>query len=386
MRIKRTAALLCAFLIAVPQLAALANDEISEENEIITEAEEKTNLSLDDAISLAMENNPQIEAADEKIKSAELSMEVVKDTQKEFDSFNKHYTVAIDVSNSLDTAYLKHGYYPVASQAAIDLAVLEKEKVKNSIAYDVTEKYYNLKLAEHLLEIAQSSYDLVKENYDVVEKQMELGLVSQLEVDSASAALKSASYSVESGKRNISLAEESLKISMLKDGEDVQYNLTDDIYMPSVPSISDEIVSSALETRYDAVALEKSQDLKKLYFDITALYMNEKTAKYHSAYSDYLSAKYTYENSSKMIALSIRSEYASILSADESVKTAQSALDVKETEYESSKLKYEMGMITNMQLTNVMTELEQCRIQLENAKLTYMLAVEKYNYDIAIGV
>lgn len=392
--LKKLTALLLSALMLVPCGAVLAEEADTEEKAVFAEeaaeeapsAEEKVSLSLEDAIAFALEGNPQIEAADAKIKSAELSLEVVNMTQKDFNKLNKIHPVAVDVSNSMDTAYLKHGYYPVAAQTAIDLALSEKEKIKAQIAYDVTEKYFNLRLLGKLLDIAEASYDLTKENADIVHKQFELGYVSNLEVQNVEAAVESAQFTIEGYKRNILLAEEGLKIAIQKEGSPVHYELTDDISLPEMPENLEEAVSAAMETRYDVTALKKSFELQSMYFDITKLYVNEKTAKYHDAYSDYLSAKHTYENSAKMIALSIRSEYMNILSAKESIQSAQSALAVKQLEYDSGKIKYEMGVITNIELTKIMTELEGCKVQLENANLTYLLATEKYNYDISIGI
>lgn len=366
----------------------IAQEETAQEETAAEESAEegRVSLSLDEAIASALDKNPQIEAADAKIKSAELTLEVTNMTQKDFDKLNKAHTVAVDVSNSMDTAYLKHGYYPVAAQTAIDLAKLEKEKIEASIAYDVTEKYFNLKLLEKLLDIAEASYELTKDNADIVQKQFELGYVSNLEVKNAEAAVESAQFSIEGYKRNILLATDSLKIAIQQEEVSLPYELTDDIIIPEMPENLDEAVSAAMETRYDVTALKKALDLQSMYFDITALYVNDKTAKYHEAYSDYVSAKYTYENSAKMIALSIRSEYMDILSAKESILTAENALAVKQIEYDSGKIKYEMGVITNIELTEIMTELEGCKVQLENANLSYMLAAEKYNYDIGIGI
>jgi hypothetical protein len=45
-----------------------------------------------------------------------------------------------------------------------------------------------------------------------------------------------------------------------------------------------------------------------------------------------------------------------------------------------------MGMITNLELTKDLNELTTAMEDLENAKFTYKLAVEKYNYDITIGL
>ena len=143
---------------------------------------------------------------------------------------------------------------------------------------------------------------------------------------------------------------------------------------------------NAVETRYDITALRKTYELGKEYFDITSFYVNDGTAMYHTAYSDFVKKEYTYENTKKMIVLSLRNDYSSILTAWDNVVAAENDLAIKQTEYDSAVIKCEIGMITNLELTAVMAELDGCRVQLENARTTYLLAVTKFGYNTTIGI
>ncbi len=389
--LKRITALALSAALTVLCLPAGAEENTEDETSVTAEEmqvknEENIVLSLDEAIAAALEGNPQLEAADASIKSAELGLEVAKIKKKDFDDLNKIHTVPVNVSTSMETAYLKHGYYTYAAETGIELAKTEKDKIAASIAYDVTEKYFNLKLLERLLGIAETSYSIAEENAQIVKKQFELGYVSNLEVQNAAASVEAAQFAIEGYKRNIEIASESFKIAVQMDGDKRPLVLTDDLVLPQKPQSLEEDIGKAMTTRYDVTALRKAMEMQQEYFNITSDYVSDSTAAYHSAYSDFVKAKYNYENSSKMIALSIRNEYMSILTAEENIKKAESALKVKQIEYDSAKIKYDMGVMTNLQLTSVMTELDSCKVQLENANLSYMLAVQKYGYDITIGL
>lgn len=343
-------------------------------------------LSLETAISTALDGNEQLEACDAAITSAEYSLEVANLTQRDFDKMAKLITVSVDAANSMETAFLKHGYYPYAAEVALELEKHEKEQVASSISYDVTEKYYNTKLLERLLDIARSSSALAEENAKIVKASYDLGLVSELEVKNADANVKKAEFAIKGYERNLDIARESLKIAMGIEDDKRELVLTDDILMPGIPLGLEDSITAAMDARYDVTALRRAYELQERQFEITASYMGPGTEKYHSADSSRISAKYTYENTKKLIALAIRSEYMNILTSREAITSAENALDIKQTEYDSAKIKYEMGVMTNLELTSVMTELESAKVELENAKLTYMLAVEKYNYDITIGL
>ena len=62
----------------------------------------------------------------------------------------------------------------------------------------------------------------------------------------------------------------------------------------------------------------------------------------------------------------------------------QYEIDLKE--YDAAKLKYELGMITNLELTSCINDLYSSQVNYANAKLGYRLAVEKYKYEITIGL
>ena len=55
-------------------------------------------------------------------------------------------------------------------------------------------------------------------------------------------------------------------------------------------------------------------------------------------------------------------------------------------EYNIAKIQYDLGMITNTQLSAALNAATAAETELENSKLTYKLAVIKYGYDITIGL
>ncbi|MBQ7875742.1 MAG: TolC family protein [Clostridia bacterium] len=380
-------------VMSVPAFAdEIGTEEITEDVVLVKEEEAVLSLTCEDAVNLALENNTQLLANDAKITSASLSVEVAEEQTKEYKSLEKDLSkipgvsMAINVSNGLEQAYLKHGYYLDAATVGYDLAVMEKEKTKSTIAYDVTQKYYNVKLMEELIEISETGLAIAKENAEIVKKNFELGYVSELEVKNVENSVKSAEFSLESNKRNLEIATESLKIALGIDTENIKLVLTDEIVLPALPENVDEKIENAMLSRYDVTALRKSNELQSRYFEITSAYMGKNTSAYNSAYSEYLLSEYTYQNSSKLIKLSLKNDYAAILTAKDNITTAENSLEIKQVEYDSAKIKYEMGMITNLELTSKMVELDSCKVQLENTRLTYLLAVLKFDYNTTIGI
>ncbi|MBQ8002653.1 MAG: TolC family protein [Clostridia bacterium] len=387
--IKKLTASLVAATIACCSLPAFAADE--SENFIPAQKMEATptkaiELSVEGAIALALENNPRVKAADSAITSAKLSLEVAQDSQKEFNQLSKYVNIPVKISDGLETAYLKEGYYPYAAKVGVELAEKSKEQVVAAVSYEVIEKYYNVKLMEKLVAIGKTGLKLAEENETLMKEHFAAGFVAAIEVKNAENAVLQAKNSLSSYERTLLIATESLKVSLQLDGTEYTLYLTDDITIPQLPENTDALIENALNTRFDITAARKDYELKSELFNITKRYLTDDTALYHQAYSDYLNSEYTYNNAMKMIRLALGNEYTSILSAKDAIAVAENNLEVKQSLYDASKVKYDLGMITNIELTAAMAELDGAKTELENARVTYALAVIKFGYNTTIGL
>ena len=150
--IRKITALLAATAIVLTAVPAFAQEEANDAVGIHTMEKtevEKIELSLDGAIAMALEDNPRLAAADATIKSAEMSLVIAEETGKEYKDMEKTLSkipgvsTAINVSGGLEQAYLKHGYYIDAAKVGVELATMSKSQVSASVAYEVTQKYYN---------------------------------------------------------------------------------------------------------------------------------------------------------------------------------------------------------------------------------------------------
>jgi outer membrane protein TolC len=68
------------------------------------------------------------------------------------------------------------------------------------------------------------------------------------------------------------------------------------------------------------------------------------------------------------------------------MKIAERTYNMHLSEYEAAKVQYDLGMITNLELTDKINNLYKSQISYAQAKLNYRMAIEKYKYDITIGI
>ena len=372
--LKRVVLFLVVFCLSVSSVWADGNLEESEaKNTVYT-------LTLDDAISLATEDNPKLNACDIKKENYKTQLSAAY-IQK---SAYKNNSVKIYASSGYDAIYIKNGYYVDLYESQVGLCDYEYEQIKSTLAYNVTQKYYNLKNCEKLLNIAKNSYNLVSENYNNAKTSYNLGLIPKYDLDSTAIGLKKAENAVLLYENNMNIAKEDFKIAIRKNNEDCDFVLTDEIKCEDFDTnLSDDLIN-AEKSRYDIAGLKSQYDLSKKYLDMTALPSN--TARYTDAYSKFITAEYNYTNNKDLILLGIKTSYNSISSAKNDMDTARDNLTLVNDAYNIAKIKYEQGMITSTELTSALNNISQAEIELENAKLTYELAVKKYQYEISIGL
>lgn len=375
----------CGFL-ALVMLSSSYGVFASEEETVLTEEvtpEKKEvstyTLSLEDAKNMAYTDNLQLEALLYKRRGYEIALDSASLSKREYKD------MPVNVSSGGTALLVKKGYYVELYRSQADLTKIELEKVKNQISYDVTEKYYNYKLTEELVKTSETSAKIAASNLDAVKKQFELGLLAQIDVDGARAAYEGAKAKEEGYKRGLELAKENLKIS-LNINEPCNFVLTDGIEFKEFESDVEKDIEEAMKTRYDIKSLNENARLSEMNYTILKNSLTDSSSDTSTAKSNYFQAKYTLDNSSKLIKLGIRSAYNDIITAKSNMKIAQINVEINRQKYNAGKLKFEMGMITNDALTQIMNDLSQSEIDFENAKLAYKLAVEKYGYEITIGL
>ncbi len=373
---KKILSLALAALIAFPAISAFA-------------AEDKVKtytLSLEDAKKMAYTDNLQLQAVEFKKQSSDISLKGAKESKSALkQQTNAMGKLGIATAASTQVGLVRNGYYVDLFESQSELAKSELIQVQNKISYDVTEKYYNYKLAERLLEVYKNSEELAKTNYETIKKQYELGAAAKVDLEGAEAGVKQASAAAEAYERGLELSAENLAISLNVDYP-CNFVLTDTLSFVPFESDVENDIKEAEGKRYDIKALKENERLSERYYTIIKNAFTDLSADAANAKSSWLQAQYTTESGIRGIKLGIRSSYNSVLSAAKDIEIAEINLDVSKQKHEAGRLKYEMGMITDSELTSLMNDYITAEVNLEKAKLAHKLAVEKYGYEITEGI
>ena len=335
-------------------------------------------LTLEQALDMALKDNPKLKAFEVKQVSNKINLDSAILTM------NKYKNSPVMVSN-YEIKYIKEGYYKKSYEMLIRLTDKEIEQAKAQISYNATESYFNYILAQKLCLVAQNALNLANDNYNAVKKRFDLGMISNIDLKTASLSKEQCKNTYETYKRNFEIAKENLKINLQLDEENCDFVLTSSINCSDFSPNVNEDIEKAMDTRYDLSSLEESVVLAEKYFGHTKG-LTQSSAKYQSAYSDLVSKQNSYDSTTKLVRLSLISTYNKVLDSMANVDICEKTNEISKQKYEINKVKFENGMITNSQLTESLNEYLNSGVNLENAKLSQKLAMEKYYYEISIGL
>lgn len=254
----------------------------------------------------------------------------------------------------------------------------------NALSLKSTEMYYTLKSAEEGLATVRESYDLAQTIYNQTQKKYSLGTVSKVDLLKAELDLAEAKDKLTSTENSVKQAR--MGFNMLFGYELMQpVNLTDSIAVPTLPSITlDDAIAKALENRNEIREAEYALDAAERAFSSYTAYPST-SAKYLQAKAKYLGSKSSCEMVPATVEQDIRTQYDSMHQLYDALQTsAKSVANAKET-LRLTQLQYNSGLVTYNVVQQVRMLYESSLLSEESARLSYALAVEKFNMSIDVG-
>jgi outer membrane protein len=242
-------------------------------------------LSLQQCLDLAYQNNKQIEAKEKKVAIAK---EAVQEAKAGFWPV-VNYQVERDQSNvtqyEVGTAYEKTKLtaWVVASlplytggilqnnlklaRIQLDSAREDLRQVRQQLAFEVKQAYYNLWLADQIAQVQQASYRNLDRHVARVAARYQNETASKLEVLRAKVQRDTLKPKVINAKNQVVLAK--LKLATLTEYPkdkfyDVQYN-ADELEMPETVNLAlQEVLEEAYQNRPELRQLQQMAEMKNI--------------------------------------------------------------------------------------------------------------------------
>lgn len=359
------------------------------EKEVVQEVKE-LQLTLEDAIELALEGNKDIEIQELELSKAEI---VYKDNIRGIDrgEDNLQFIPVRDAFGGVipdavvNKAFIRNGGARLATELGLDSAKWNMEMKENEVRYNVEKAYFDLLQVEKELEIAQDNLALAQKQYDHGKLRYEVGMISQQQLLGLEFSLSQAQSSHETARMYHGLQKMSFRNTLGMD-LDKEFKLLDSIEVKEYEEIDlEESIGLALENNGSLKIVEGNVEVANLNLQALSGRYPDITYAYRAQAADVAKAEKNLETVRTGVEMQVRSAVLNLTTAEKQIATFEKAVFQASEGVRIAELSFELGQ-------NTATEVAQANLNLMNAKKNlaqqihaFNMALLDYKYSVGIG-
>lgn len=395
-------------------------------------------LSLDDAVQMALENNRNIKSALADVDAAKwnlskyrrqtgVSLSLSSAANRANDQLalqhngdNTYFTNGATASIPLYNFSLRSGID--AAGYALNSADVTLENTKQTIRYNATAAYYDILNYKNLIKVQEDTVRAYQEHLDNVNAQYRVGTVAKSDVLSSQVNLANAQQALTTAQNNYDIAVATLN-NVIGLPTDTVLNIDDELKHPAYNFNLEDCTSYALNNRADGAAayyavkqaeagintakagwyptvtasatksIEGKHEFKTdhsnvWYFGATAnwnVFDNGVTsANVHNAEASLVKAQETLKAKDETIQLDVRTAYLNLQAAEKNIGTTETAVKQAEEDLKIANVRYSAGVGTNLDVMDATEKMTAARTNYNSA--LYKYNVSKAALDKAMGI
>ncbi len=345
------------------------------EQNIAQEKQKIKELSLQEAISVAVENNPNIKNAKLKLDESKVTYEKNNYTaQKNKKSYN---------DNSI--AYLENvSKIKRTNDLNWEIAQREYEKLVNEEKQIVEKQYYKVLHAQKEVEVYEESLVLAENLYEKTKKEFSVGKVAQLDVTSSE-------LNYEKAKKDLGLSKNTLKLEKMNFNNLLGYDLDLEVTLKGslaykafenvdITSLLDAAVENSVEVLNAKMAYESA----KIDMDIVASTYPDIVFAYREKEATLKESEQNFQNVKNKTKLDINTKYLQAIEKEASIKSIEKAVELAKKQLDVTVLTYDLGKSILIDVQTAQINLESQKLSLANAILDYNMSVITFKESIGM--
>lgn len=308
-------------------------------------------LTLEDAIRLAVENGSTVKTAKLDERLAEIALMELKAQGEE--------------NVSAETMAAKEKAYRDAQEAVID--------AMKSTALSVEKSYYSLLKALQRVASAERSLEAKVRQLEIVSVKFEAGIEPKSALDNGQDGVKTAEMQLANAE--FSLETERIRFnSALGLDPAVKVVLVDEFPYKPVEVTLEESIAYALENRDDVKARVLALEDAKKSFERTQQIPGHTKIDAEKASINLAKAEMQLASTLTNAVVAVRGAYTSLVSAGDNVEAAMESLRKAEEALEKTKARYEAGLATLNQVNDAEAAVVEAEIKLTQSVYDYNTA------------
>jgi hypothetical protein len=368
-----------------------------EENQEEAVKEEVLQLTIEDAVQLAIENSWDIQTLDRNLRNIDDAIDAQEDLQDAMelilkgpiDSINKaleKYKEMGLVSSYVDALLIKRGFG--LEQIKSQEVVLEETKKQTLEAIEIGAKsaYYQVLIAEKTLELQEQLLKKAEQHKKIAQVKYENGVATKLVKLQADSAYISA-------KSDYQNAEDELKIKYLELNNtlglnfDQKVELISDVgYTPTEEIDLAASIEAAFENRSDIKKLKSELELQEVETAAYKSYYTPALQQYKDAEEKLLEAEHAYEQSFKDVELDVRRNYLELVKAERALNNMTESVAIARESVRVSQLFYEYDLATLTDVIDAETGLAQAEIARYQLMISYNIKKMMFENSYNVGL
>ena len=351
----------------VKTLLSLRQGEDEEES---GQEQDALELTLEDAIEAALQDNPTIEQAqlaleDSKVKyeRGEFSIKKVEDSIK--DIYGKHSLTYLEQITKNE----------LINELSWEIAQREYQDTIDTQKAEIEKMYFSVVHAQKNAEIYEENVNVSKALYENTQKRFALGLVTQKDVASAE-------LNYEKARKDLTDIGQKLKTAKMNLNIMLGYGVTDEVILADNPDHKPlpevdmaEVLKHAQENRTDLVKAQLAHEVAKIEMDITAKKYPPLVYEYRTKEVALKQAEQALENAAKMVEMDVRNKYSTVLNKKEAIRIGEKSVGLAQKVVDLTTISHDAGVA-------VLTDVQQAQIAFKAEQL--MLAQNILDYNLAV--
>ncbi len=330
-------------------------------------------LSLEEAIELAMQNNPDMEIDGLAVEKAEEEYKLARDQAR-------------DLKNDMVTTYelgLAKWVNPKAKEVALILEEKKRDVGEKKLKLDVEKAYYDVLKAEKGLEIERAGLTYMQDQLKIAETAYKVGTKAKLDVTTAEAAV--AGY-----QASVTRAENTYRTSVMELNRITGLDLDTPLKLTSKFAVEkagesinlEETINQALEDNIDILAAKKTLELNEVQYEVAKKFYVRGVTAYDTAEIDKQSAEATVRKQDLNTRASVRKSYLTLFSLEKMIDWQTKEVEKAKENARVLMLKYEAGLATSLDARNAAIDLEKAEQNLSNSIYDYNLTKSQFKYQL----
>ncbi len=389
---KRKISLLMAVIIV---LGTFINPAAAAENAVpvsaeATEESKVLNLSMEDAVKLAIENDRAMWKLDDKIKEMQelrRSGSSAKDMAEQLMEAPLEVSSAMGVTNNyLDLLLSKNGYYIKVGDLKSEEIKKQREVLLLGIELGTKASYYGVLVKEKAIEINEARLSSANEQLRVVNLKFGNGSATKAEVLNGEMAVQKAKTDLDTAMDDLNIAKLNF-LNQLNLPLDAEIVLTDKEikYVPTSNIDLDKAIEKAKAERPEIQTAINDLEIQKIETHAYTAYYTSNLRQNKWAKEKLKDAELKVPQTYKDVELDVRSSYLDLVKNERNLVNMNKTVELAKEGARIKKLLYENGMATSLDVLDADTGLAEAEIGLYQIMALYNISKLSFDNSNLIG-